>query len=133
MFKNSPDGFYGVGTSVHLNAGLLSTPQASIPTVIQMYEVAANSIDIKPFISYSGSESILCRSYNANGIELATCSSPRDSTGFASLPTASGNWLIITDDCNLEWDLMRHDPSTQFHKYAVSMVIKVAAKTFVQS
>ena len=49
---NNPDGFFGVGTSVRL--GPLGLP--STPAIIQMYELANNSIDIKPFISNSGSD-----------------------------------------------------------------------------
>lgn len=132
---NVPDcmgcGKYGVGTTVRLNTGLLSTPQVSMPAIIQMYEMAANSIDIKPFIFYSGSDRVTC-SHNANGSELAPLSSPLTSDGFASLPTADGSGLVVSNDCKLEWDLTSHDSGTQFDKYAVSMVIKVAAKTFVQ-
>ncbi|KAL3822821.1 hypothetical protein ACHAXA_011458, partial [Cyclostephanos tholiformis] len=130
--KNSLAGWYGVGTSVRLNTGLLSTPQVSLPAIIQMYEGAANSIDIMTFIFYSGSDIISC-SYNADGTELAPLSHPLTSDGFASLPTAGGNGLKVTNDCKLEWDLTSYNSSTQYDKYAVSMVIKIAAKTFVQS
>jgi hypothetical protein len=131
--KNSPlYCFYGVGTTVRLNTGLLTTPQISMPSIIQMYESKANSIDIKSYVSFSGSDSVTC-SYNANGAEFAPLSSPLTFDGFASLPTAGGIGLVVTNDCKLQWDLTSHNPSTQFDKYAVSMVIKVAAKSFVQS
>jgi len=131
--KNSPNEDYDVGTTVRLNTGILSTPQVSIPAVIQMYESKTNSIDIKPFISYSGSESVAC-SYNAGGAELAPLPSSLSPSGFASLPTtANGKGLVVTNDCKLEWDLTNHSSSSQFSKYAVSMVTKIAAKTFVQS
>ena len=130
--KNSPDTNYGVGTTLRLNTGLTSTPQVSIPAIIQMYESKANSINIKPFISFSGSDSITC-SYNANGAELAPLSVPLTSDGFASLPSASGKDLSVTNDCKLEWDLTSHNSTTQYDKYAVSMVIRIIAKSFVQS
>jgi hypothetical protein len=103
-----------------------------MPAIIQMYESNANSIDIKPFIFYSGSDSVTC-SYNANGTAFAPLSSPLTFDGFASLPTADGSGLVVTNDCKLEWDLTNHNPTSLFDKYAVSMVIKVAAKTIVQS
>ena len=118
---------YAVGITVRLNTGLLSTPRAFIPAIIQMYESMANTIDIKPFIFYSGSDIVTC-SYNADGAELAL---PRQ--GFAVLPTEGGNGLIVTSDCKLQWDLTSYNPSRQFNKYAVSIVVKVAAKTFAQS
>ena len=93
-----------------------------------MHESAANSIDIKPFISYSGSDDVTCK-YNINGAELSDLSSG----GFANLPTASGQVLVVTSDCKLEWDLTNHNSDSQFDKYAVSLVIKVAVKSFVQS
>ena len=124
-----PGGDYGVGITVRLNSGLLSTPQVSIPAIIQMYTSKANSIDIKPFISYSGSDIMSC-SYNAGGAELAPLPTTLSPTGFASLPTG----LVITNDCKLEWDLTNHSStSSQFDKYAVSMVAKIVAKSFVQS
>jgi surface protein len=134
--KNVPDcmgcGTYGVGTSVRLNTGLLSTPHVSMPAIIQMYESQDNYFDIKPFIFYSGSDSVTC-SYNANGSEFDPLPFPLTSIGFASLPTAEGSELLVTNDCKLQWDLTSHNPITQFDKYAVSMVIKVSAKAFVQS
>ena len=130
--KNSPDQHFAVGIIVRLDKGVFSSPRASIPAIIQMYESKANSVDIKPFIFYSGSDSVTC-SYNAGGVELAPFPQRLDPVGFASLPTASGNELVVTNDCKLQWDLTGHNPTTQFDKYAVSMVIKVAAKSFVQS
>ena len=125
--RNYPDGSYGVGTSVLLGpGGLPSTPRASIPAIIQMYELVNNSIDIKPFISNSGSD-VTC-SYN--NFKLVP---PMRSSSFAPRPTANGTQLIITSDCKLQWDLRTYDSPRPFDKYAVSMVIEVAAKTFVQS
>jgi hypothetical protein len=130
--KNSPEQAFSVGIIVRLDKGVFSSPRASIPAIIQMYESKANSVDIKPFIFYSGSDSVTC-SYNAGGVELAPLPQIINPEGFASLPTASGNELVVTNDCKLQWDLTGHNPTTQFDKYAVSMVIKVAAKSFVQS
>jgi hypothetical protein len=95
-----------------------------------MYESKANSVEIK--LSYSGSDSVIC-SYNAGGKEFAPLSPPLAPGDFASLPTASGKELIISNDCKLEWDLTNHISAAQFDKYTVSMVAKIVAKSFVQS
>ncbi len=127
--RNSPaKAEYGVGATVRLYTGIVrSTPRISIPAIIQMYESYANSVEIRPFIAYSGSDNVTCR-YNANGGQIRPLGPPLKPSGFASLPyiSYSGNGLVVTDDCKLNWNLTNHNPTRQFDKYAVSMVIKVA-------
>jgi hypothetical protein len=130
--KNDPHEWWGVATTVVFDAGFPSSPRVSMPAIIQMYESKANSIDIKPFIFYSGSDIVTC-SYNADGAEFHLDPLALFPYGFASLPAADGIGLVVTNDCKLEWDLTNHNPTSQFDKYAVSMVIKIVDKSFVQS
>ena len=121
LVYNSDDAFR-VESTIKLTTASVS-PVAQIPAIIQLNQKTVNDINLLPSIAYTGADPVTCQYNPAGG----------HNSQFAALPAttvAPSTSLTVTSDCRLQWDLTQYDPAND-PKYAVSMLVEVAAKGVV--
>jgi hypothetical protein len=90
-----------------------NSPIVQIPAIVQMYKQTNNVIDLKASINDSDNDGI-------------TCSFATGNKGYSPSPVASGNSLVLTNDCKLQWDLSSYNPGT-IPRFSVSMWVLSSA------